>query len=80
MPGNGFALGKAHEDRQDYETSFAYYDRGNALKRHQTRYKSEQMTAELAAQAQYCTPALFEAQAGNRNPVFDDLNEQRRGL
>ncbi|MGB1654759.1 MAG: crotonase/enoyl-CoA hydratase family protein [Acidimicrobiales bacterium] len=22
----------------------------------------------------------FEAQAGNRNPVFDDLNEQRRGL
>lgn len=30
-----FALGKAFEDRRDYATSFAHYDKGNALRAHQ---------------------------------------------
>src|SRR5262249_1982588 len=36
-----FALGKAHEDRAEYELSFRYYERGNALKRAASRYRAE---------------------------------------
>ncbi|WP_284126164.1 tetratricopeptide repeat-containing sulfotransferase family protein [Parerythrobacter aestuarii] len=59
-----FALGKAHEDRKEYEDSFRFYEQGNALKRAQTRYKAETMTEELARQKQFCTPELFEKHAG----------------
>ena len=34
-----FALGKALEDRGRYEDAFRYYERGNALKKTETRYK-----------------------------------------
>ncbi|MEO0973687.1 MAG: tetratricopeptide repeat protein, partial [Pseudomonadota bacterium] len=33
-----FALGKAYEDRQSYEASFAHYARGNEAKRRTSRY------------------------------------------
>ncbi len=33
-----FALGKALEDRTEYAESFRYYERGNALKKAQSRY------------------------------------------
>jgi tetratricopeptide (TPR) repeat protein len=36
-----FALGKGLEDRGAYAESFAYYERGNALKKEETRYRSE---------------------------------------
>ena len=42
-----FALGKAYEDRGEYEESFRFYDSGNALKRRQTRYDADNMSAEL---------------------------------
>ena len=54
-----FALGKAHEDRENYEASFEHYERGNALKRAQTRYDADAMSAELAKQREVCTPELF---------------------
>ncbi len=69
-----FALGKAYEDRKDYHTSFGYYQRGNELKRVQSRYDADQMTAELDNQITACTPALFEKQSGNGydapDPIF----------
>jgi len=69
-----FALGKAFEDRKDYAAAFEYYERGNDLKRAQTRYKSDQMEDELAAQASICTTDLFEKQAGKGceapDPIF----------
>src|SRR5882724_5891664 len=34
-----FALGKAYEDRQVYDVSFRFYERGNALKRAESRYR-----------------------------------------
>ena len=68
-----FALGKAHEDAKDYAASFEYYERGNALKKAQTRYTSEGMEAELAAQAEVCTPALFSAQGGKGCPAPDPI-------
>jgi len=68
-----FALGKAYEDRKEYDTSFGYYDRGNELKRVQSRYDADQMTAELQAQIKVCTPALFEKQAGKGHEAPDPI-------
>ncbi len=69
-----FALGKAHEDREDYEESFGHYERGNALKRAQTRYDADAMSAELAKQREICTPELFArhegAGHGAPDPIF----------
>ena len=69
-----FAIAKALEDRGAYDEAFSYYARGNAMKKHQTRYTSEQMEAEFEAQKAACTPALFEAQAGkgasSPDPIF----------
>ncbi|MBV7266360.1 tetratricopeptide repeat-containing sulfotransferase family protein [Erythrobacter ani] len=68
-----FALGKALEDRGDYQASFAFYDRGNALKRTQTRYSADDMTAELAKQKELCTPDLFERQSGKGHGAPDPI-------
>tara|TARA_R110002072_G_scaffold92350_3_gene205639 strand:+ start:1219 stop:3210 length:1992 start_codon:yes stop_codon:yes gene_type:complete len=68
-----FALGKALEDRKDYAAAFEYYERGNNLKRAQTRYKSDQMEEELEAQASICTPELFDKQAGKGCPAPDPV-------
>ena len=69
-----FALGKAYEDRDEYESSFGYYRKGNALKKAGSRYDAEQMSADLAAQRRVCTEALFENQSGSgcaaRDPIF----------
>ena len=68
-----FALGKAHEDREEYEQSFDYYEQGNQLKRQQTRYDAEAMHAELANQAKFCTAELFAKQAGKGHPASDPI-------
>lgn len=69
-----FALGKAFEDRGDYDAAFAAYTRGNDLKRQQTRYTSTQMAAEFAAQKRYATMSVMTAQAGKGyaapDPIF----------
>lgn len=59
-----FALGKAYEDRQEYDSSFQFYEQGNALKRRQTRYNLHEMGTELQKQARFCTPELFKKHAG----------------
>lgn len=68
-----FALGKAYEDREAYETSFRLYDRGNALKREQTRYRADYMEEELVAQAAVCTQELFARQGGKGHPAPDPI-------
>ncbi|MGY6550900.1 MAG: tetratricopeptide repeat-containing sulfotransferase family protein [Erythrobacter sp.] len=68
-----FALGKAHEDRGEYEASFAHYDRGNALKRAQTRYSADAMSAELARQREMCTPELFARHKGSGHDAPDPI-------
>ena len=69
-----FALGKAFEDRRDFDRSFEHYREGNELKRRQTRYRGAQMDAEFEAQKAVCTPALFERQSGKGfgapDPIF----------
>ena len=68
-----FALGKAFEDRGDFDRSFACYARGNSLKKAQSRYSAEQMSADLRAQREVCTRELFERHTGGHDapdPIF----------
>lgn len=55
-----FALGKAHEDRGNFEKSFTYYERGNQLKKEQSRYCADRTELELAAQKKIFTQEFFE--------------------
>jgi len=68
-----FALGKAHEDRENYEASFGHYERGNSLKRAQTRYDADAMTAELAKQREVCTTELFAKHEGAGHDAPDPI-------
>jgi tetratricopeptide (TPR) repeat protein len=68
-----FALGKALEDREDYETSFEYYRRGNALKRASSDYRAESVEAGVALQREVCTRALFARHAGSGSPAPDPI-------
>ena len=69
-----FALGKAYEDRNDFETSFRYYATGNRLKKTRSTYDADRMTADLGAQHEVCTTALFERRADKGyaapDPIF----------
>ncbi len=68
-----FALGKAREDRKDYDKAFAAYASGNALKHQTVRYTTEQMQAELSAQKTHCTRDLFGKQSGKGCPAPDPI-------
>ena len=68
-----FALGKALEDRGDYEASFKHYEAGNALKRAQTRYSADAMSAELARQREFCAGELFEKHSKSGHPAPDPI-------
>ncbi|MBT8426445.1 MAG: sulfotransferase, partial [Erythrobacter sp.] len=68
-----FALGKAFEDRGEYGASFAHYEEGNALKRAQTRYSADAMSEELAKQAEFCTPELFDTHSGSGHSAPDPI-------
>ncbi len=68
-----FALGKACEDAGDYRASFEHYARGNQLKKNQSRYDADKMSAELAAQQQVCSSGLFTRKAGCGHPAPDPI-------
>jgi len=68
-----FALGKAYEDREAFAEAFEHYERGNALKKRQTRYTSQQMEAEFDAQREFCNADLFEHQAGKGHDAPDPI-------
>jgi tetratricopeptide (TPR) repeat protein len=59
-----FALGKALEDRADYAESFQYYQRGNALKKSESRYRPEPLERNARLQAEVCTRDFFDARQG----------------
>ncbi len=63
-----FALGKALEDRGEYTESFSYYERGNALKRSECRYRPELIERNTRLQIEVCTPELFDARRGCGDP------------
>mgnify|MGYP001795400100 CR=1 FL=1 len=59
-----FALGKAHEDRGDDETSFEFYRRGNGLKRADSAFSMDRIAAELDHQQTHFDDAFFVERAG----------------
>jgi tetratricopeptide (TPR) repeat protein len=69
-----FALGKACEDRGEYAESWGYYERGNALKRAESRYRPEVIELNTANQKSVCTRKFFEQRlgygVGNEAPIF----------
>ena len=69
-----FAAGKALEDRADYDASFEYYERGNALRHRQTGYRPETIENRVRAQIETCTRDLFERRRRVglqcRDPIF----------
>jgi tetratricopeptide (TPR) repeat protein len=69
-----FALGKAYEDRGDYATSWHFYERGNALKRAESRYRPEPIELNTANQRRTCTREFFRERAGwglaGDEPIF----------
>jgi tetratricopeptide (TPR) repeat protein len=69
-----FALGKALEDRGELAESFAYYERGNALKKAETRFRIEPIERNARLQALICTREFFQARPGygcpNPDPIF----------
>ncbi|MGH8327545.1 MAG: sulfotransferase, partial [Steroidobacteraceae bacterium] len=68
-----FALGKALEDRKQYEESFQYYARGNTLKRSEITYHPELVERNMRLHASVCTAELFTAQRASGCPRPDPI-------
>ncbi|HVW73326.1 MAG TPA: sulfotransferase [Rhizomicrobium sp.] len=68
-----FALGKALEDRGEIAQSWIFYERGNALKRAQSRYRPESTEANTRRQIALCTGDFFRARAGWGDPSPDPI-------
>ncbi len=69
-----FALGMAFENRRDYGESFRYYERGNALKKSELKYRPEWTERNTQLQKQVCTRQFFAARrdagAPDPSPIF----------
>jgi hypothetical protein len=69
-----FALGKALEDRGDYADSFRYYERGNALKKEDLKYRPETTERNARLQMQVFAPDFVAARRGvgceRPDPIF----------
>ena len=69
-----FALGKALEDRGEFERSFTYYSRGNDLKRLDSGYRSKAMEEELSKQKELFDRDFFLQRDGmgcdDASPIF----------
>ncbi len=69
-----FALGKAFEDHEDYDQSYAYYERGNALKASEVRYRPETTERNAQLQMSVVTRSMLSARKGmgcmRPDPIF----------
>ncbi|HLY51848.1 MAG TPA: sulfotransferase [Steroidobacteraceae bacterium] len=69
-----FALGKGLEDRGEYAESFGCYERGNALKKTECRYRPGFTERNARLQQAVCTTEFFAARSGygsdSRAPIF----------
>jgi tetratricopeptide (TPR) repeat protein len=68
-----FALGKAFEDRGAFADAYRYYERGNALKRAESRYRPQIVETNTRRQMQICTRAFFRARTGFGVPDADPI-------
>jgi tetratricopeptide (TPR) repeat protein len=69
-----FALAKALEDRHEYSESFDYYQRGNALKRAESKYRAETIENNTQQQIEVCTREFFASRENvgvpDPDPIF----------
>ncbi len=69
-----FALGKAFEDRGEYAESWQFYQRGNALKRADSRYDPDIAETNVRKQIEVCTAQFFAARVSfgvpDPDPIF----------
>jgi tetratricopeptide (TPR) repeat protein len=69
-----FALGKALEDQEEYEPSWSYYIKGNALKRGASLYHPDVSETNTLRQMEVCSAAFFAERAGyglpDEGPIF----------
>jgi tetratricopeptide (TPR) repeat protein len=69
-----FALGKALEDRDEFAESWQFYERGNALKRAESRYDPCITETNTREQVEVCTAQFFAARVGcgalDPDPIF----------
>jgi len=59
-----FALGKALEDLGEYAESFRYYERGNALKKSESRFRIESVERNTRLQKSVCMQDFFASRRG----------------
>jgi len=69
-----FALGKAMEDRGDYAQSFAFYERGNSLKKSEVQYRQDPIDRNVTLQRALFTPEFLAARKNwgcpSTEPIF----------
>lgn len=69
-----FALGKAHEDRSEFDTSFTYYQQGNKIKAQENKFDLARLRTELSVQKQRFDAAFFKQRANfgcsKADPIF----------
>ncbi len=63
-----FALGRAYEERRDYEPSFAHYAQGNALRGETVGFRIAETDALVARLTRLFTADFFAARAGQGCP------------
>jgi len=68
-----FALGKAYEDRKEYAGSWQYYERGNSLKRTESRHRLEYSEINTRKQTEICTAEFFAQRAEVGTPDPDPI-------
>ncbi len=68
-----FAVGKALEDAADYATSFAHYQRGNALRLETAPYNADDMSARVQRTKQLFTREFFAGRAGMGSAAADPI-------
>ena len=69
-----FALGKAFEDRSDYQKSFHFYKSGNDMKKEISKFTLEGFKEECEMQKAICTTDLFQSKydwgLDSKEPIF----------
>ncbi len=68
-----FALGKALEDRADFAEAFRWYERGNALKRAESKHRAEFVENNTRRQIEVCTVDFFARRRGFGAPESDPI-------
>jgi hypothetical protein len=68
-----FALGKAHEDAKQYESSFRHYAAGNAMRARTLDPAKVAITGKIDDLIEHCTPDVFTRAAGGGSQAADPI-------